>query len=171
MIGGVTHHMLPHLSGVLHFNVNRPLVTTLHQCYMIYFLPNWGTFITEIKTKSKRIKITRLHRLLYKLWEWGKETRKSKASKDQKEPLWIWFYWGEIKWKLKGYRNTRIWLEKKVENDADYELRWQEFEKDIGREFWMFGCRCTFSSPSRRQLTTRSPRKNSSCSIRPSPLR
>ena len=35
----------------------------------------------------------------------------------------------------KGYRNTRIWLEKKVENDADYELRWQEFEKDIGREF------------------------------------
>ena len=26
MIGGVTHHMLPHLSGVPHLHVNMPLV-------------------------------------------------------------------------------------------------------------------------------------------------
>ena len=29
MIGGVTHHLLPHLSGVLHLHVNRPLERNL----------------------------------------------------------------------------------------------------------------------------------------------
>ena len=27
MIGGVTRHLLPHLSGVPHLHVNRPLIT------------------------------------------------------------------------------------------------------------------------------------------------
>ena len=29
MLGGVTRHMLPHLSGVPHLHVNRPSVTEL----------------------------------------------------------------------------------------------------------------------------------------------
>jgi len=33
MIGGVTRRMLPHLSGVPHLHVNRPLST----CYVVSF--------------------------------------------------------------------------------------------------------------------------------------
>ena len=33
MLGGVTRHMLPHLSGVPHFHVNRPLETELYRLY------------------------------------------------------------------------------------------------------------------------------------------
>ena len=33
MIGGVTHHMLPHLSGVLHLHVNRPLLKAFFSAF------------------------------------------------------------------------------------------------------------------------------------------
>ena len=32
MIGGVTHRILPHLSGVLHLHVNRPLNSVVNYC-------------------------------------------------------------------------------------------------------------------------------------------
>ena len=35
MIGGVTHHMLPHLPGVPHLHVNRPYVGRLLTLYAL----------------------------------------------------------------------------------------------------------------------------------------
>ena len=37
MIGGVTRHILPHLSAVLHLNVNRPLVSlsSVKECNLL----------------------------------------------------------------------------------------------------------------------------------------
>ena len=37
MLGGVTRHMLPHLPGVPHLHVNRPLVTRAPEIFYSWF--------------------------------------------------------------------------------------------------------------------------------------
>ena len=44
MVGGVTHLMLPHLSGVSHLCVNRPL----NEYYKMYFI----SFVGDIVIKN-----------------------------------------------------------------------------------------------------------------------
>ena len=53
MIGGVTHHMLPHLPGVPHLHVNRPLegkTTTLrvHHTFLYISLTFWHDYDMQL---------------------------------------------------------------------------------------------------------------------------
>ena len=57
MLGGVTHHMLPHLPGVPHLHVNRPEKNPDLPMGKIIFVSSllslWCKFIFSEKKKSK----------------------------------------------------------------------------------------------------------------------
>ena len=71
MIGEVTRRMLPHLSGVPHLHVNRPLVQTIfiHELWRI--TKEW---IKIAQTNQRDINLLRYYKVKHYQWRDGKKS-------------------------------------------------------------------------------------------------